>query len=304
MKSYQVEDVYLLMYGLLVLIDERDESLFDYGVNTGMLKRACIDLDWYYGYDFNKSKEVANADYFVKHYEYDQKKYTVNAIIYDTSGYVMPRQIISVKSKVRLRARDQGFVDGFMTAAHFHHNDVSDEGSHVEEELVKLTRENKKLRESLEKLKKENYQVASKNKGAQSAYQKMKHDYDTLLNETARLREIIFHQEDEDLKDEVIKIKLPYQVKENVLVYGGHKSWNKNMKLRFIGPIEFMLSGARPAVDYLRHFDVIFFQIDSVGHDDYYYLIDAVRRYDLNFHYFTMRGVKACTKELIDYEER
>lgn len=306
MREYQVEDPYFLAYGLLVLLDERDDSLFDYGVNVGMLNRAATEFAWHYDYEGDDLDIVNAHDYFHKDYEYEKRKYPVNALLYDTSGFVLPSQVEVVKPRIELDAKDQGFVDGFMTAvdSFSHVYEEVDDGNRLVEELVDTQQINKKLRQEVEKLKRESHFVTSKTNQYKDKYEKIKHEYDQLNDEVARLREIIFHRDEEDLPEEKVDISFPYQVKEKVLVYGGHKSWYKNMKQLFNGPIEFMLSGGRPPHDYLRSFDVIWLQTDSIGHDDYYYLIDIVRRYDLNFHYFTMRGVKACAKELVEYEER
>lgn len=304
MDAYQVEDPYLLAYGLLVFLDERDDALFIYGENTKMLEKACQRFAWNFPEDIAQSSFVKAADYFQKICRYKEKDYGVDGLIYELSDVVLPLSLKQVKSPFRLRARDQGFVDGFMTALHqspIHQGDTNDQ---VTEALVYQERENKKLRQEVEQLKKESHLYSTKNTGYREEYEAIKKQYEDLKEETAKLREIIFHQSEEDLPEEKLTIPLPYRVKERVLIYGGHQSWQKNIKSLFTGEIEFMLSGQKPSQDYLRRFDVIFLQTGGMGHADYYYLINIIRRYNLNLRYFTMSGVKACAKELYDYEER
>lgn len=304
MKSYQVEDGYLLAYGLLVLLDERDESLFDYGTNVNILERASELFPWNCNDEISKIVEKPAHDYFTKVYDYQGNHYPISSLLYDSINALLPGTIRTVKTKVRLRAKDQGFMDGFHTALGLiSHQEQESDDHQLAEELVHTQHMNKKLRQEIDQLKRESHNFFSKTSDYQEQYNQIKQEYETLKEETAKLREIIFNQEIEDIPEEKMNISFPYTLKEKTLVYGGHESWIKNLKTMFAGDIEFMRPGQRPPYDYLLNFDVLWLQTNSIGHDDYFYLIDIVRRYHLNLRYFTMRGVKACAKELVEYEE-
>ena len=116
--------------------------------------------------------------------------------------------------------------------------------------------------------------------------------------ELAGLREVVFtadHREDDH-----ISVSLPYEVKQRVVIFGGHDMWQKPMKEFLTGDIRFI---DRDMVafdtDIIRYADVIWIQTNAISHKMYYKIMDAVRKWRIPVKYFLYASARKCAEQIV-----
>lgn len=92
-------------------------------------------------------------------------------------------------------------------------------------------------------------------------------------------------------------VELPWQVKRQVVAFGGHDSWLKAVKP--------LLPGARfdgreilPDLNAVRSADVVWIQPNALSHKYYYRIIDAARKGGVLVRYFVSASAKKCAVQL------
>lgn len=118
--------------------------------------------------------------------------------------------------------------------------------------------------------------------------------------ELAQLRETLYQLragEDAVDEDNGPLVDLPWQVKRQIVVFGGHDSWRKAVRP--------LLPGARfydrevlPDPNTIRGAETVWLQVNAMSHTYYYRIIDVARKYDIPVRYFGSASAKKCALQL------
>ena len=118
--------------------------------------------------------------------------------------------------------------------------------------------------------------------------------------ELAQLRETLYQlraEEDAVDEDNGPLVDLPWQVKRQIVVFGGHDSWRKAVRP--------LLPGARfydrevlPDPNTIRGAETVWLQVNAMSHTYYYRIIDVARKYDIPVRYFGSASAKKCALQL------
>ena len=118
-------------------------------------------------------------------------------------------------------------------------------------------------------------------------------------SELAEMREAMFammnekansQEEQTDAKDS--ENILPYEVKRKTLVFGGNESWVKHMKTHLSGNIRWFERNTVPNKEAVKNADVVWLQIHSMGHSDYYNIINVTdNNPDIEVHLLPTHGI-------------
>ena len=122
--------------------------------------------------------------------------------------------------------------------------------------------------------------------------------------ELADLRELVFHQDEDDLasEDEPSKDEsaFPYTVQRDTLVFGGHESWTKAIKKLLAGNIRFVSKDYVFDTSIIRHVDVVWIQPNALSHKQYYRIVDTARQYKRPVRYFLSASAQKCAEQIAD----
>lgn len=118
--------------------------------------------------------------------------------------------------------------------------------------------------------------------------------------ELAQLRDTLYRLRSGESETDVDSgpvVELPWQVKRQVVAFGGHDSWLKAVKP--------LLPGARfygreilPDLNAIRSADVVWIQPNALSHKYYYRIIDAARKGGVPVRYFGSASAKKCAVQL------
>ena len=129
--------------------------------------------------------------------------------------------------------------------------------------------------------------------------QSLRAEMDRNRGELKDLRELVFSGEIE-LSAPAEEIKFPYVCKSNIVVFGGHESWLKEIKpllpnVRFMGTDRTTM---------IRYADLVVFQTNRIGHSLYNSVMDICRRHGIPVRYLSNASAVKCAKAIreIDLE--
>ncbi|MFA7190174.1 MAG: hypothetical protein WC117_08825 [Sphaerochaetaceae bacterium] len=122
-------------------------------------------------------------------------------------------------------------------------------------------------------------------------------DYEELV----RLREIVHkngldHSEEENCETEQ-PIALPYTLKKNIVIIGGHDTWVNSLKPLLAGA-RFPNGYSNPDADMIRNADTIWIQNNALSHSIFDFVIDICRTEHKRVKYFSLNGAYSCAYEV------
>ena len=172
----------------------------------------------------------------------------------------------------------------------------------MQDKVDTITEENKKLKESLDWM---NRKVDK----SVTEFVEILEESEKNRKELADLRELLFNtengiEEDEvnvqDKKDSEDETKYPYTLQKRMVVFGGHSTFLKKMRLNFPNA-RFMEDKFNP--DVVKSADVVWIQTNSISHPLYWNVAKCANSYDVQLRYFTSAGVERCSQQLIDADQ-
>ena len=127
---------------------------------------------------------------------------------------------------------------------------------------------------------------------------------DSMTQELADLREIVFNQQQEMLAEDAAGIKtvFPYRLSRRVVAFGGHDSWLREIRFK-VPDVRFMGENISNA-EIIRRADVIWIQTNCIGHAAYYGIINLARRYNRKVRYFKYASAAKCAEQIAEEEEK
>lgn len=170
----------------------------------------------------------------------------------------------------------------------------------LEELLKRSQEENKKLRASL-------HEAEKSSRDAKKELLSARSDAELERRELADLRELIFNLDNEEEEAEIAEAAdetgLPYEVRKETAVFGGHDSWLKAIRPMLTGNIRFIDRDLIFDVSLIRNADVIWIQPNAISHSQYYRIVDAARMHRKPVRYFGYASAAKCAGQLMKADQ-
>ena len=116
--------------------------------------------------------------------------------------------------------------------------------------------------------------------------------------ELAEMRDTMFHMiadsesNHQTEEQEPTDIKLPYKVKRKTLVFGGNDAYVKRVKDHLSGNVRFFSHTTLPNEDAIRNAEVVWIQVWSISHSDYYKIISSAENHpEVEVHILPTHGI-------------
>ena len=187
--------------------------------------------------------------------------------------------------------------------------------SNFENEIVEMKNENNFLQKSLDEknreldILKKRYKNEIENdliekerkiKILRDEIIEMKNEYNSLKEETSKLREYIFLADENDIRMNEIE-KIPKIFNEKGLIIGGHSKFFKEKIEQFLPNFTFIDGDSysnKESLENIKNFDVIFFYTDYLGHPAYVKAISQIRKNGKKFGYISHSNPELALKEI------
>lgn len=157
------------------------------------------------------------------------------------------------------------------------------------------------VKDKIKKAQSENHLLEEQRRKVQKEYDELNRLYQQEHRELIDLRNYVFNQNDdaqEKIETADLQIEYPYTVKCNVVVFGGHETWSKAIKLLFTN-VKFVNKDALPNPDMIKNADIVWIQPNSIGHSKYYKILDVVRTYHIPLRYFSYASAEKCAEQIV-----
>ena len=162
------------------------------------------------------------------------------------------------------------------------------DGAAQEETPEQLKEKLNALKQKCEALTDRAYNAERALRDKQEEMESLRREHTLERNELVDLREMIFNLQspaEEEEPDEKA-YSFPYEVARRTLVFGGHKTWLKEIRQKLTGNISFYEDKVFDQ-RIIQNADVIWIQTNAISHSMYYRIIDQARMYDKQVKYFT-----------------
>ena len=101
-------------------------------------------------------------------------------------------------------------------------------------------------------------------------------------------------------KQEECSIKLPYETKKRVVIFGGHESFLKQMK-RYLPAAKFVdIDNVSFNPDIVRNSDVIWIQNNRISHSQFWNAVKEARNYSVQVRYFTFASAEKSAMQVVE----
>mgnify|MGYP001622943177 CR=1 FL=1 len=168
-----------------------------------------------------------------------------------------------------------------------------------EEEINGLKNENKRLISQIHSLEQQLKKVRSEADEVKRTLARDKQELTDLRNFAYNVQ---YFNEEENEDDSTIH-KFPYVARRNIVVFGGHDTWNKIIRPLF-EKVKFISREVRPNKDMIKNSDVVWIQANAMAHKDYYAIIDIARTNNIPVRYFSYASARKCAEQLVEYDLR
>lgn len=171
----------------------------------------------------------------------------------------------------------------------------------AEKEASKKTEENlRKLKSEIDGLEKEKHDLSIKLQEAESDHDKLLKKYEADMKELAQLRENLFLSQNEKKEDEKIDEALPYRLRSNIAIYGGHEKWISRLKESLEGDIRIYPPNTTISKNQIANADIVYIQTKYIDHKTYYAVMDMLKGLDKKFVCLNTSSANNTLKIIID----
>ena len=94
-------------------------------------------------------------------------------------------------------------------------------------------------------------------------------------------------------------IHWPFEVKDKIVVIGGHDSWAKVIKPMFKGKIRFVDRNSTPDIQQLRNASAVWIQTNAMSHRAYYKTSNITKKEQIPLYYFTSASAEKCAMQIV-----
>ena len=243
----------------------------------------------------------------------DGNRRNLSHLIYEATGAILPRDMMDFDGMSRyltkqgLSKKLAGQVTELMTvleAVQFREELPTKKLSEpvnedmVSEDVDELKGQLKELRERLKKVTDAAHTQDQRARKAEVALAAEREKTAADRTELAGLREVVFTADSRE--DDHVSVALPHEVKQRLVVYGGHEAWRKGMKEFLSGDIRYM-DKDQAIIDrtVIRNADVVWIQTNAIAHRQYYAIIDEIRKTKVPVKYFLYASARKCAEQVV-----
>ena len=118
------------------------------------------------------------------------------------------------------------------------------------------------------------------------------------------LRETMFRTRSGETLEFDVKetaVRLPYQVRRRILIFGGHDTWSKSIRPLLPGA-RFFQRESLPDLNAIKGADVVWIQANALSHKFYYRIIETARRENIEVRYFGFASARKCAEQVAERE--
>ncbi|MDD3409192.1 MAG: hypothetical protein PHY12_00115 [Eubacteriales bacterium] len=122
-----------------------------------------------------------------------------------------------------------------------------------------------------------------------------------MAEELNALRNVVFSRMTgkENKIDKTDAIAFPYTVQHRVVVFGGHDTWSKAIR-SMLKNVRFVERNAQPNRDMIKKADVVWIQVNALGHKHYHNIMDAARAHGVPVRYFAYASAEKCARQVVE----
>ena len=323
-----IHDPYGMCFAFLYLLELGEDLVWAYGVSGNLLDRCRFALPWCQtDAHFNEeaselcddteaTEELVHSYYgtFISdRYASDdaiRQRYNLAQIVYMETGYILPRTVSGYEdtktwlNRFGLLETRLG-VPALNTISLLH---ALSARSHIAEpaqiqpqaeNVEALQRRIRELEAEKKQLRQERHEAAQEAQNLRkklTAFESAAADHQRELTE---LKDRLFSKEhDEDMCAADTSIAFPYRTDRNILVYGGHESWLKEIRKK-LPDIRFIKRGMKPDAQMIRNADAVWIQTNALSHKVYDSVTKYATRYKIPIRYFHFASAAKCAEELV-----
>lgn len=126
--------------------------------------------------------------------------------------------------------------------------------------------------------------------------------------ELADLRDLVFNTMSQEPEDEALEEKdsnLPYTVKKQTLIFGGHTTWVKRISPLLKGNVKIFAEQSLWNFDQrvINNADVIWIQINAIAHSDYYRVVNQARVCNKPLRYFKTSSARHAAVQVMEVDK-
>ncbi len=120
-----------------------------------------------------------------------------------------------------------------------------------------------------------------------------------MLEELNALRAIVFNRMtgENSESDEKQDILFPYTVRQRVVIFGGHDTWSKAIRPLLLNA-RFIDRNTQPNRDMIKKADVVWIQVNALGHKHYTNIMDTARANGVAIRYFSYSSAEKCARQV------
>ena len=198
------------------------------------------------------------------------------------------------------------------TWGYYDEDDEEDEES-LPNELSAGNENTEELKLAFQKVKEENKQLRRSLHDADRAMKEETDKRESVLKtnemdrkELANLRELVFRLTQKEYEDESVDTEkaecFPYDVKQSILIFGGHATWLKAIKPMLNGNVRFIDKDLVFDANIIRYADVVWIQTNALSHKQYDRITDNARIFRTPVRYFLYASAGKCAEQVMVYD--
>ncbi len=126
-----------------------------------------------------------------------------------------------------------------------------------------------------------------------------------MMEELNALRAIVFNRMTgtDGYPDEDNNITFPYAVRQRVVIFGGHDTWSKAIQ-PMLKNVRFIERNTQPNRDMIKKADVVWIQVNALGHKHYTNIMDTARAHGVAVRYFSYASAEKCARQVVEEDMR
>ena len=108
----------------------------------------------------------------------------------------------------------------------------------------------------------------------------------------------------EGIREEKVQdIVYPYHTQKRTVVFGGHKTFLKELRKRLPKVKYVNISDYGFNVDIIRNADVVWVQTNCISHTQYARILKTVRTYGTQLCYFSCASARKCAVQIVEEDQ-
>lgn len=134
---------------------------------------------------------------------------------------------------------------------------------------------------------------------SRSENEKLRQQNMEMLEELNALRAIVFNRMTGENSEPAEKqnIIFPYTVRQRVVIFGGHDTWSKAIRPLLLNA-RFIDRNTQPNRDVIKKADVVWIQVNALGHKHYTNIMDTARAHGVAIRYFSYSSAEKCARQV------